>query len=51
VDLEAFRKRGYSSFDLPPGPYANDSVETKSILNIDAEDARVRVDAPDESGM
>jgi hypothetical protein len=51
VDLETFRKRRYPAFDLPPGPHANDSIETKRIFNIDSADARVRVNATDKSGV
>jgi hypothetical protein len=51
VNLEAFRKRGYAVFDIPPDPYPNDPVETKSFFDIYAVDAGVRVNAPQERGV
>jgi hypothetical protein len=51
VDFEAFRKRGYSAFDFPPGPHANNPVETKSFGYIDAADSSVGVCAAQKSGM
>jgi hypothetical protein len=51
VDLEAFRKWGYSAFDLPPGPHSDDTVETKSFFDIHVADAGVGVSAAQEGGM
>jgi hypothetical protein len=51
VNFEAFRKRPYSTFDLTPGPHSNDPVETKSIVDIDAADTGMSVNAAHESGM
>jgi hypothetical protein len=51
MDLEAFRKRGYTAFDVPSGPHSDNSVETKSFRDIYALDARVGVHAPQNRRM
>jgi hypothetical protein len=51
MDLEAFRKRGYSAFDVTPGPHADDSVEPKSFRHVYALDARMGMHAPQDRRM
>jgi hypothetical protein len=51
MDLEAFWKRRYSAFDVTPGPHADNSVEAKSCRDVNALDARMGVQAPQDRRM
>ena len=51
MDLEALRKKSDSILDVISGPNAGNTVQAERLLDINAENARVRMNAARQGSM